>query len=423
MPFYPQKVRIWVENGIYAPFRKQMLVTRENFSGRWRTFVWLTTTLASLSVVRLGLRAFPATLSTATAFRYRAKRSWDYQRGKEKDRCLFGFNLHFMRREKFVFNQQTLQYDTVKEPLSYTILRIGAILCAVLITAGLFTVAIHRYLPSPSERLAWHENEILLEIIEEQDKELSLYSDVLSNIQDRDAAAHRMIFGMDPIDDNTWQGGRGGHDAYTDLRSLPQTGERLAELRGKFDRFKHQLDLQSRSLDSITLMVTQKEEMLASIPSIKPIRKDKYSRKMENLSGFGFRIHPIYKVKKMHYGIDFNCAKGTPIQATGKGKVIFAGTKGNYGKTVIIDHGFGYKTLYGHMSEITAKNGQTLERGATVGKVGSTGGSTGDHLHYEVHKNGVPVDPIQYCYDGLTPEEYARLVQLSKRGGMSFDTH
>ena len=328
-----------------------------------------------------------------------------------------------MRREKFVFNQQTLQYDRVVEPLRYTILRIGAFVCAALLTALIMTVFIHRYLPSPSERLAWQENEILQAQIDELSNDLELYSDVLGNIQDRDAAAHRMVFGMDPIDENTWQGGRGGHDTYEDLRSLPLAGERIADLRTRFDRFKHQLDLQSRSLDSITLMATQKEEMLASIPSIKPIRKDRYSRKIENLSGFGYRIHPIYKVKKMHYGIDFNCAKGTPIQSSGKGKVVHAGRKGNYGNCVVIDHGFGYRSLYAHMSEVTTKVGATVERGQLIGKVGSTGSSTGDHLHYEVFKNGVRVDPIQYCYDGLTPEEYAELVHASQVSNQSFDSH
>ena len=246
---------------------------------------------------------------------------------------------------------------------------------------------------------------------------------MLGNIQERDASAHRVVFGMEPIDRDVWQGGRGGHDAYDRLRTLPMSGNKMANMRQRMDRFKHQLDLQSRSLDSIMIMAEQKEEMLASIPSIKPIRRDKYSRKIENLSGFGYRLHPVHKVQKMHYGLDFNCKAGTPIQATGKGKVILAGRNGDYGNCVIIDHGFGFKSLYGHLSKIEVKRGQSIERGAKIGEVGSTGVSTGAHLHYEVHKNDVRVDPIQYCYDGLTTEEYAALVEASKVNNMSFDSH
>lgn len=326
-----------------------------------------------------------------------------------------------MRREKFVFNQQTLQYDRVVEPLRYTILRGVAFCCAAMLTGLLMVVLTHHYFPSPNEVLLAQENDILRDQIDERAHDFEELSSVLANLQERDAAAHRMIFGMEPIDKDVWKGGRGGHDAYNELRALPRSGEQMAQLRERVDQFKYQLDLQSRSLDSITIMAEQKEDMLASIPSIKPIRSDKYSRKIENLSGFGYRVHPVYKVKKMHYGIDFNCARGTPIQASGKGKVEYAGKRSDYGNCVIIDHGYGFKSLYGHMSEITVKKGQDIDRGVMVGKVGSTGLSTGDHLHYEVHKNGVRVNPIQYCYDGLSTEEYSELVNASQVSNQSFD--
>jgi prefoldin subunit 5 len=330
-------------------------------------------------------------------------------------------NHNFMRREKFVFNQQSLQYDRVVEPLRYTILR-GVVFCfAALLTAAVLMVVIHQYFPSPNEVMLANENDILRDQIKELEGSFGELSSVLANIQERDAAVHRMAFKMNPIDKDVWQGGRGGHDAYDDLRELPRSGERMAQLREQVDQFKYQLDLQSRSLDSITIMVQNKEDMLASIPSIKPIRSDKYNRKIENLSGFGYRIHPIYGNKKMHYGIDFNCAKNTSIQASGKGKVILAGNNAGYGKCVIIDHGYGYKSLYGHLETISVKRGQTVERGAIIGKVGSTGQSTGDHLHYEIHKNNVPVDPIQYCYDGLSTKEYSELVKASQMSNQSWD--
>lgn len=326
-----------------------------------------------------------------------------------------------MRREKFVFNQQSLQYDRVVEPLSYTILRIAVFCLAAGFTAVVMMGVIHRYFPSPSERLLMQENDILRAQIDNTNEELNALAGVLDNIQERDAGVYRMIFKAQPIDKNVWQGGRGGHDAYDDLRELPRSGEHIAQLRARLDEFKYRLDLQSRSLDSISTMALNKEDRLVSIPSIKPIRSDRYNRKIENLSGFGYRVHPVYGVKKMHTGIDFNCKEGTPIQASGKGKVVFAGVKGGYGNCVIIDHGYGFQSLYGHMSQISVKNGVEVERGAMIGKVGSTGTSTGAHLHYEVHKNGVPVNPIQFCYDGLSTEEYAELVSASQVSNQSWD--
>jgi hypothetical protein len=326
-----------------------------------------------------------------------------------------------MRREKFVFNKQTLQYDRVVEPLRYTILRGFAFCGAAVFTAILMMMVVHAYFPSPGERLLSQENDILRSQIDNTNEELTAMADVLESIQDRDAGVYRMIFREEPIDRDVWQGGRGGHDAYGDLRELPRSGEHIANLRSRLDDLKHRLDLQSRSLDDVTTMIVNKEDRIESVPSIKPIRSDQFNRKIENLSGFGMRLHPIHGVQKMHYGIDFNCKKGTPIQASGKGKVVWAGNRGDYGKCVIIDHGYGFKSLYGHMSKILIKNGAEVERGAKIGLVGSTGGSTGDHLHYEVHKDGKQVNPIQFCYDGLTTEEYAQLVNASQVTNKSWD--
>jgi murein DD-endopeptidase MepM/ murein hydrolase activator NlpD len=195
----------------------------------------------------------------------------------------------------------------------------------------------------------------------------------------------------------------------------------MAEMRQKMDRLKHQMNLQSRSLDSITMMAKDKEMMLASIPSIKPIRSDKLNRTIKLLSGFGPRIHPIHKVRKMHWGIDFSAPSNTPIQATGAGKVTFSGRKSGYGNCVEIDHGYGYKTLYAHMSTIEVERGEEVVRGEMIGRVGSTGTSTAPHCHYEITLRGQKVDPIQYCLDGLTPGEYQELVELAAVQNQSFD--
>ena len=161
--------------------------------------------------------------------------------------------------------------------------------------------------------------------------------------------------------------------------------------------------------------------MLAHIPPIKPVRSDKLRRKVGLLSGFGRRIHPIYKIPKMHYGIDFTAPRGTPIQATGAGKVVKAGRGAGYGNRVIIDHGFGYQTLYAHMKRIDVNVGDTVVRGDKIGLVGNTGASTAPHCHYEVTLHDQKVNPLHYCMDGLTPEEYQELVKAAEMPNQSFD--
>lgn len=326
-----------------------------------------------------------------------------------------------MRREKFVFNQRTLQYDRVVEPLSLTVLRFFSFLCAAVLAGLLFTALVHRYFPSPSERMLMQELEIAKTENENLSTQYDGLADIVGHLHERSNNTVRLALRMEPIDDDVFQGGRGGHDAYENLKTLPNVGTQMAGLRERVDRLRYQVDLHSRSLDEVADMALKKDDMLASIPSIKPIRGDQFNRKMENLSGFGYRIHPILGVKKMHNGIDFNCRKGTEIQASGKGTVEFAGRSTTYGNVVVIDHGYGFKSRYAHMSAIKVKKGQKVDRGHLIGLVGSTGRSTGDHLHYEIEKDGVKVDPIQFCYDGLSTEEYQELVEASRQMNMSFD--
>jgi murein DD-endopeptidase MepM/ murein hydrolase activator NlpD len=179
--------------------------------------------------------------------------------------------------------------------------------------------------------------------------------------------------------------------------------------------------LQSKSLDTIMQTAQEKEKMLASIPSIKPVRADKLAKNVGLLSGFGYRIHPIYKVPRMHTGIDFTAPKGTPIQATGDGVVVKAESNSGYGRCVIIDHGYGYQTLYAHMSRIDIKQGQRVKRGQRLGLVGSTGASTAPHCHYEVHLRGERVNPVHYVMDGLSTKEYASLVNIAQAANQSMD--
>ncbi len=326
-----------------------------------------------------------------------------------------------MRKEKYIYNTHTLRYEKVVESWRAKLLKIFGFICAALFTGFVFTLLAHRFFPSPKEQ-------VLLREIEQQklhytrlSAELEQMSKVLENIQDRDAYAHRMIFGMDPIDRGVWEGGIGGHDQYEKYRQFKHAGESIASVQQKLDQLKRQMAAQSKSLDTIINLAKEKEQMLASIPSIKPVRSDKLARGVQFLSGFGYRIHPIFKVPKMHAGIDFTAPKGTPIQATGAGRVIKAERGSGYGYHVIIDHGYGYQTLYAHMSRIDVKVGEKVVRGQQIGLVGDTGTSTAPHCHYEVHYRGDKVNPIHYCLDGLTPKEYQELVQAAEMANQSLD--
>ena len=327
-----------------------------------------------------------------------------------------------MRKEKFIYNTSTLRYEKVEVSLKERILKAVGFLCAILVSGFLFTLLVWKLFPSPQER-------VLLDEIQAQNNQIQFYkentelmSSALTTLYDRDKNIHRMVLEMDPIDDAVWNGGVGGSERYANLMEFSNSGQLMAEVNQKIDKLKRQLVMQSKSLEDIEEKAKGKEKMLAAIPAIKPIRADKLNRQVKLLSGFGMRLHPIHKVRKMHTGIDFSAPKGTPIQATGDGKVIkVESISTGYGHNIIIDHGYGYQTLYGHMSSFSVKLGDTVKRGQKIGLVGSTGGSTAPHCHYEVIYKGEKVNPINYVIDGLTSTEYQQLVKLAETANQSFD--
>jgi biotin carboxyl carrier protein len=325
-----------------------------------------------------------------------------------------------MGKEKFIYNTHTLRYEKVVDSRWSRVLKIVGFLCASAFAGFIILMISHQWFPSPREKALTNEIAFMKQKFDEQHDEIEKLSAVLDRIQERDAYAHRMIFGMDPIDEGVWDGGIGGHDKYQHLRDY-KSGEAMIQVEQNIDKLKRQLDLQSRSLDTITDLAKEKEDMLAAMPSIKPVRSDKLARNVRLLSGFGMRIHPIYKVPKMHYGIDFTAPRGTPIRATGAGKVVKAGRGSGYGKQVVIDHGYGYKSRYAHMHRIDVRVGQEVKRGQKIGLVGSTGSSTAPHCHYEIEYKGEKVNPIHYCMDGLSPEEYQELVRAAEMSNQSFD--
>jgi murein DD-endopeptidase MepM/ murein hydrolase activator NlpD len=326
-----------------------------------------------------------------------------------------------MRREKFIYNTHTLRYEKVKESLGTRILRVFGFISAALVSAFIISLLTHRFFPSPSELALQQENEQLQQELKRSAQSLDKFGKALAYLQEKDAYAYRMIFGMEPIDKDIWEGGIGGHEDHGELQQY-RSGGLMASVRQKVRKLTHQYALQTESLDEVMEQARKKEDMLASIPSIKPVRSDKLARKVRLLSGFGYRVHPIYKRMKFHAGIDFTAPKGTPIYATGAGRVVEVERKSTgYGLHVTIDHGYGYRTLYAHMSHIDVKVGEQVTRGQQIGLVGNSGTSTAPHCHYEVHLHGEKVNPIQYVLDGLSPEEYQKLVEASHAVNQSFD--
>lgn len=326
-----------------------------------------------------------------------------------------------MRKEKFFFNTHTLRYERVVTPLKTKVVRIIGFVSAVVVASFVLIGLVHRYFPSGNEKALLREIEQMKYQYKQLDGQMDLMSKVLTNIQERDKGVHRTMFGMDPIDEDVWNGGTGGHDKYAHLTKYKNSSDILLSISQKSDKLAHQLAVQSMSLDTLVNLAKGREKMFASIPAITPVRSDKLDRGLSALSGFGYRIHPIYKTPRMHSGIDFTCPSGTPIQATGAGKVETVTRDGGYGLHVIIDHGYGYKTLYAHMARSDVRPGQTIVRGQKIGLVGSSGSSTGPHCHYEVILKGNKVNPIAYCMDNLTPEQYQQLSNMAAVSNQSFD--
>ena len=327
-----------------------------------------------------------------------------------------------MNREKYVYNEQTLQYEKFKRSPTEQLTRFGGVFFSVLFCAfAIFGIA-YKYFPTPKEKSLERANQQMVYHFSNLKSDFGILAEDLNQLQRKDAEVHRMIFGLEPIDASVWNGGVGGHDKYAILDNFGDTGEMISESLEEVDRLKRKVELQRESLDMIFAMALEKEKRLASIPSIKPVVETKLKRKIKHLSGYGIRFHPVHKVKKFHKGIDFTAPTGTAIQATGNGKVIrVEKKKRGYGHNVVIDHGYGYTTLYAHMKKIDVKKGEKVTKGQKIGEIGSTGTSTAPHLHYEVRINGKAVNPIDYCLDGLSPSEYKELVAKASEENQSFD--
>lgn len=326
-----------------------------------------------------------------------------------------------MARKKYKFNPDTLNYESIGLTWKERIVKVLTYLSSSVAMALLFVVIFLSFYETPRSKALKRENQRLLTQYELLQKDMNKVEKVLTDLQQRDDNIYRVVFEAEPIPAAVREAGFGGTNKYSHLENM-DNADLVIETAKKLDVLAKKTYIQSKSYDEVMEMALNKEKMLASLPSIMPIRNKELKR---TSSGWGYRMHPIYKVKKMHWGQDFTAPIGTPIYATGDGVITeVEGSKRSkvgLGLNIKIDHGFGYETVYGHLNEFNVKRGQHVKRGDIIGYVGNTGGSTAPHLHYEVHKNGQKLNPMYYMFQDLTPQEYDKMIAISSNIGQSLD--
>jgi hypothetical protein len=333
--------------------------------------------------------------------------------GISPSKCCF-----FLKKVKYYYNTHTLRYEKLETPLRVVLLRIFGFLAAALTTAFVIVLLGQRFFPSSAERTLKQENANLRYGYRVLDAQLSSLEQRMAGLERRDNMVYRSIFEADPVPDSARARTMAPVAELKKISAMAQN-DLITSLGSGLQNLENRLQFQQASFNTIEKLIERKEDLLAAIPAIQPVS----NKELERIaSGYGYRIDPVYKIPKMHAGLDFTAPSGTPIYATADGKVAKAEfSSGGFGNHVVIDHGFGYETLYGHMVRIKTRIGQTVKRGEVIGWVGSTGKSTGPHCHYEVHKNGSAVDPVYYFYNDLTPEQYDRLLKLAATRNQSFD--
>lgn len=317
-----------------------------------------------------------------------------------------------MSKVKYKYNPKTLSYDEVELTWRDHLKKLSYYAIASIVASVLILFVSYGYIKERGKKEAALENEQTKALLEEKINQLNNIESVLAEIQDRDDNIYRLIFGADPYPEYKREVGIGGNQKkYEDLMNMDH-GDLLVEISNKIAVVEKKLYAQSVSFDSVIAMAKEKEALLQSVPSIQPISNDDLTR---IASGFGMRMHPIYKILKMHTGLDFTADIGTPIFATGDAVVEECKVMSGYGQIVILDHGFGYKTRYAHVSEYKCKKGDKVKRGDIIALVGNTGASVGPHLHYEVMYKGNLVNPVNYFFNDLSPEEFDEVVKISSQ--------
>ncbi len=323
-----------------------------------------------------------------------------------------------MKKIKYYYNTHTLRFEKLETPLRVRLLQVFGFIAASIVTGLIIIFIAFKYIDSPKEKLLRQENDDMHEsysLLRERVNQLEMQMDELEN---RDNSVYRSIFEAEPIPDSARVKDM---EAKNEVKLVQRMGETelVKSMTSQLNNLSLRLAYQDQSYVEIADMVKNKAKLINAIPSIQPVSNKNLNR---IASGFGYRIDPVYKDRRPHQGLDFTAPQGTPIYATADGTVKEVGfTTSGFGNRVVINHGFGYETLYGHMYRFKARVGQKVKRGEVIGYVGNTGKSTGPHCHYEVHRGGRPVDPIYYFYNDLTPAQFDRILKLAAAGNQSFD--
>jgi murein DD-endopeptidase MepM/ murein hydrolase activator NlpD len=320
------------------------------------------------------------------------------------------------KKPTLVFNPSSLTFEqkkiSWKERLAY-----GAMILSGVLVFGFFMVMLsHKIFPSPKEsELKKHIN-ILQKEYRKMEQHLNMVNTDLNTLRRRDENLYRVIYQRDPISDDIWKVAETDSTKYR-FREITNL-EIIAEIASKLKVIRNKMKIQSKSYNEIARLVAKKDEMLNSIPSIQPVDNKDLTR---IASGFGWRIHPIYRIPKMHAGVDFSAPTGTPVHASGDGIVESSKYSRGYGNEIVINHGYGYKTRYAHVSKFIVRAGTGVKRGQKIGLIGSTGASVGPHLHYEVEYLNTKVDPALFFYNDLNTNQYEQLINITNAGGKAFD--
>jgi murein DD-endopeptidase MepM/ murein hydrolase activator NlpD len=323
-----------------------------------------------------------------------------------------------MKKVKYYYNTNTLRYEKLIVPLRVILLRVLGFLATAIVTGMIIVAFAFRFLDSPKEKILRVQYERSQQDFEMLGQKIIGVEQRLRELEKRDNDVYRTIFEANPVPDSARAKQIEMEEEIKMVSSMDENQLALS-LSSTLTNIVNRMGFQEKSYAEIGEMIKDKEKLLASTPAIQPVNNKDMNR---IASGFGYRIDPVYKTVKFHAGLDFAAPQGTPIYATADGRVTTSGNAGNgFGNHVVLRHGFGYETLYGHMVRVKSRVGQTVKRGEVIGWVGSTGKSTGPHLHYEVHKNGKQIDPIYFFYNDLSPEQYQQILKIAASGNQSFD--
>jgi hypothetical protein len=323
-----------------------------------------------------------------------------------------------MAKTKYFFNPKTLSYEKYKLSRWILLLRGIGVFSFSLILGFVIFLIFSKFVDTPDEKKVKSANSDLTAEIENLNQRISDLGNELNRMRIKDNTVYRSIYESEPVNDKVWQNSFEKSEKFNDLRKLPNA-ELLTQLNERLLKLQKQFVAQNKSFDQLLSMAQNKKEYLARIPAIQPVA----NKKLERIgSGFGYRTDPFYRTQRFHAGIDFTAPRGVEVYATADGTIESVNTEiWGYGQHIVINHGNGFTTLYGHLSKFIAKRGQKVVRGQLIGLVGSTGKSTAPHLHYEVHKNGEKLNPAYFFYNDLTNEEYQLMLERASSPNQSFD--